>query len=146
MLEHFLGMSSLEVKMQNDTDGNDEVTTVNPKLPSWGNFFRGQQGVCLSNKSIGRDIDRESFRKLPLTKQVYYSHIQLHSPLRAYTDSYTRSDSGNFFEEVEYFAFIIDLKAAKTSDLVTISGNLVVTLGSYFAEQRQLSENHGHKF
>jgi hypothetical protein len=132
--------------MRNNEDCYVKVTTGNPKLPLRGYFFRGQQGACLLNKCIDRDIDRESFTKLPLTKQVYYSQIQLHSPLRADTDSYTGSDSGNFFEELGYFAFIPYLKAVKMLDLVTTSGNSVVTLEPYFAELRQLSQNLGHKF
>jgi hypothetical protein len=113
--------------VRNNANVNAEVTTGNPKSPLWGNFFRWQQGVFLSNKCLDRDIDRGSFKKLPLTKQLYYSRTKLYSPLRAQTDSYTCSDSGNFLEEVEYFAFIPALKAANKSDLVTTCGNLVVT-------------------
>ncbi len=115
--------------MRNNAGDNDEVTTGNRTLPLLGNFFRDQHGSCLSNKCIDRDIDSESFKKLPLTKHVYYSHIQLHPPPCVCAVSYTCSDSGNFFREVKYFAFITALKAVKTPDLVTTSGNLVVTLG-----------------
>ena len=113
--------------MRNNADDKDKVTTGNPKLPLRGNFFGGRQGVCLLNKCIDRGIDRESFKKLPLTKHVYYSHIRLRAPIRACAASYTCSDSGNFFGELGYFAFIPAVKAFNTSNLVTTSGNLVVT-------------------
>ena len=123
--------------MRNNVDDYGEVTTGNQKLPLLGNFFRGHHDRCLLNGCIDRDIDRESFKKSPLTKHVYYSHIQLHSPPCEITALYTCSDSGNFFEEVGYFAFIRAVKTVNTSDLVTTSGNLVVTL-----EQLSLSDDN----
>lgn len=116
-------MSSLEVKVRNNADDNGEVTTCNPKLPLFGYFFRGHYGVNLSNKCINIDIDKGSFKKLPLTKNVCYSNIQLPSIPCTRADSYKCSDSGNLFGAAHNTAFMPPFKASKTSDLVTASGD-----------------------
>jgi hypothetical protein len=123
-------MSSLEVRVWNNADDNDEVTTCNPKLPLFGYFFRGPYGVSLSNKCIDIDIDKGSFKKLPLTKHVYYSNIQLPSLLCTRADSYTCFNSGNLFGAAHNTAFIPPFKASKTSDLVTASGNFSGNFGT----------------